>query len=167
MEYDLVRNLGYKALDSRFKRISDRISHDVRKLYRLLNIDVEPHWYLVFMLLEAKDNVSITHIAEQLGYSHPTAVMLVKKMSEKGYLTSTNDLADRRKQMVSLSEKAKTLMPSLKILWKSCEEALLQIIGEDNSRLMHSLDQIDRSMKEISFHDRFKEAYQMTNTKER
>lgn len=42
---DFIKTLGYKALDSRLKRISDRMSHDVRKLYKEIDIDIEPNWY--------------------------------------------------------------------------------------------------------------------------
>ncbi len=52
MDFDFIKDLGYKAFDSRLKRISDRMSHDVRKFYKELGIDVEPNWYLVFMLLQ-------------------------------------------------------------------------------------------------------------------
>ncbi len=83
MEFDLLKDLGYKALDSRLKRISDRMSHDVRKFYKELGIDIEPNWYLVFMLLRERGALPITDIAGPLGYAHPSAVAIVKKMAEK------------------------------------------------------------------------------------
>ncbi len=55
MDFDFIKELGYKALDSRLKRISDRMSHDVRKFYKEFGIDVEPNWYLVFMLLQKEE----------------------------------------------------------------------------------------------------------------
>ena len=82
---DFIKTLGYKAFDSRLKRISDRMSHDVRKLYKEIDIDIEPNWYLIFMLLQNRGEISIADIAESLGYSHPSVVVIVK-MSEKDYL---------------------------------------------------------------------------------
>ncbi len=155
---DIIKELGYKALDSRFKRISDRISHDVRKLYKELDIDIEPHWYLIFMLLEKKEEVSISYIAEYLGYTHPSAVIIVKKMSQKGYLNAIQDDSDKRKQIISLSDKAKEAMPKFKLLWESCENAILNLINEDLSILKY-LDNIDSELQQTSFHNRFKQEY--------
>lgn len=80
---DFIKTLGYKAFDSRLKRISDRMSHDVRKLYKEIDIDIEPNWYLIFMLLQNRGEISIADIAESLGYSHPSVVVIVKKCRKR------------------------------------------------------------------------------------
>lgn len=158
MREDFIKELGYKALDSRLKRISDRISHDIRKLYKEINVDVEPNWYLIFMLLQKNEKVSISYIAEHLGYAHPSVVVIVKKMAEKGYLKTENDKVDKRKQIITLTDKANKLMPKLEILWNSCEMAIFNIIGKDLSILKY-LDDIDFELQKTSFHNRFKQEY--------
>jgi DNA-binding MarR family transcriptional regulator len=158
MNSDFIRELGYKALDSRMKRISDRISYSVKKLYKENNIEIEPHWYLVFMLLKDKGEMSIAEIAESLGYSHPTLVITIKKMNAKGYLTVINDKLDKRKQIVSLSEKAVSSMPDFEILWNSCEAAILSILDHDLNIIQY-LDQIDEAIDKTSFYYRFKQEY--------
>lgn len=158
MDQDFIKELGYKALDSRLKRISDRMSHDVRKFYKELNIDVEPNWYLVFMLLQKNKEMSIIDIAEPLGYSHPSVVAIVKKMAEKNYLHIRKDSTDKRKQMVSLTEKAQNMLPQLEQIWDSCENAILQVLSDDLGILAY-LDGIDSQLKNESFHDRFKKQY--------
>ncbi|MDT8414791.1 MAG: MarR family winged helix-turn-helix transcriptional regulator [Flavobacteriaceae bacterium] len=158
MNDNFIRELGYKALDSRFKRISDRMSHDIRKLYKELNVDVEPHWYLIFMILQKKERVSISYIAEHLGYAHPSVVVIVKKMVKKGYLNSEQDILDKRKQIISLTVKGKELIPQLQILWDSCEKAIFKMLQEDLGILTY-LDKIDSELQATSFHNRFKQEY--------
>ncbi|MFT6503181.1 MAG: DNA-binding MarR family transcriptional regulator [Crocinitomicaceae bacterium] len=158
MREDFIKELGYKALDSRLKRISDRISHDIRKLYKEINVDVEPNWYLIFMLLQKNEKVSISYIAEHLGYAHPSVVVIVKKMAEKGYLKTEHDKVDKRKQIITLTYKANKLMPKLEILWNSCEKAILDIMDKDLSILTY-LDKIDFNLEKTSFLFRFKEEY--------
>ncbi|UTX49251.1 MarR family winged helix-turn-helix transcriptional regulator [Chryseobacterium sp. MA9] len=158
MDFDFIKELGYKALDSRLKRISDRMSHDVRKFYKEFNIDVEPNWYLVFMLLQKKGEISITDIAEPLGYSHPSVVVIVKKMNENGYLIIKKDIADKRKQIISLSPKAIEMLPQLEQIWDSCEKTILKVLSEDLGILTY-LDHIDQELKEESFYHRFKHEY--------
>ncbi|REC46148.1 MarR family winged helix-turn-helix transcriptional regulator [Chryseobacterium pennipullorum] len=158
MDFDFIKDLGYKALDSRLKRISDRMSHDVRKFYKEFGIDVEPNWYLIFMLLQKQGEISITDIAEPLGYSHPSVVVIVKKMADKGYLTIKRDRADKRKQIISLSSKSTEMLPQLERVWDSCEKAILKMLSEDLAILGY-LDHIDQELKNDSFHHRFKQEY--------
>ncbi len=158
MDFDFIRDLGYKALDSRLKRISDRMSHDVRKFYKEFGIDVEPNWYLVFMLLQKRGEISITDIAEPLGYSHPSVVIIVKKMTDKGYLITKKDRTDKRKQIISLSPKVIDILPQLEQVWDSCVQAILKLISEDLT-LFSYLDDIDQKLKNESFHNRFKQEY--------
>lgn len=156
---DFIKTLGYKAFDSRLKRISDRMSHDVRKLYKEIDIDIEPNWYLIFMLLQNRGEISIADIAESLGYSHPSVVIIVKKMSEKDYLHMQKDKDDKRKQLVSLSSKATEILPELELIWQSCESAILKLLSDDLS-IFSFLDDIDAELKANSFYNRFKQEYQ-------
>ncbi|MDY8137683.1 MarR family winged helix-turn-helix transcriptional regulator [Aquimarina sp. 2201CG5-10] len=155
---DFIKALGYKALDSRLKRISDRMAQDIRKLYKELEIDVEPNWYLIFMLLRDHKNLSIAQIAERLGYAHPSIVVIIQKMIKKGYVNSQKDDNDKRKQLIMLTPKAIDNLPELEKLWYSCEEAILKVLEEDMGILTY-LDRIDNSLKTTSFHDRFKNEY--------
>ena len=156
---DFIKTLGYKAFDSRLKRISDRMSHDVRKLYKEIDIDIEPNWYLIFMLLQNKGEISIADIAESLSYSHPSVVVIVKKMSEKDYLHIQKDKDDKRKQLVSLSSKATEILPELELIWQSCESAILKLLSNDLG-IFSYLDAIDAELKANSFYNRFKQEYQ-------
>lgn len=158
MDFDFIKELGYKAFDSRLKRISDRMSHDVRKFYKEFGIDVEPNWYLVLMLLQRKGEISITDIAEPLGYSHPSVVVIVKKMTDKGYLLIKKDDTDKRKQVISLSPKAIEMLPQLEQIWDSCEKAILQLLSEDLAIFTY-LDGVDQELKTESFYSRFKQQY--------
>lgn len=161
MDRDFIKILGYRALDSRFKRISDRMTHDIRKFYKELNIDIEPSWYLVFMLLKENTKLTIVEIAEQIGYAHPSVVVIIKKMTSKNYVITQKDAKDKRKQVVSLTKNSIKLLPEFEKLWDSCEKAILKML-EDDTKILTYLDNIDLALKETSFHDRFKNKYLKT-----
>lgn len=163
MNFDFIASLEYKALDSRLKRISDRMSHDVRRFYKELGIDIEPNWYLIFMLLQKGEEVSIATIAESLGYTHPSIAIMVKKMADKGYLGIKKDGEDKRKQMVSLSDKSLKILPKLELIWQSCERAILNMLANDLS-IVKYLDNIDLELKNNSFHNRFKQEFLKSNS---
>lgn len=158
MEKDFIKELGYRALDNRLKRISDKMSHDTRKFFKQIDIDVEPSWHLVFKLLKKYNKLTMAEIAEQLGYTHPSTVVLLKKMTAKGYLTSEQDPNDKRKQNIELTQKSIDLFPKLEHIWNSCENAILKMLKEDLSIIKY-LDDIEESLKDIPFNERFYKEY--------
>jgi DNA-binding MarR family transcriptional regulator len=158
MERDFIKELGYKALDNRLKRISDRMSHDTRKFFKEIEIDVEPSWHLVFKLLKENNRLTMVEIAEQLGYTHPSMVVMLKKMTAKGYIVSEKDAIDKRKQNIQLTQKSLDLLPELEQIWNSCEDAIYKMLKEDLSILKY-LDQIEAALKSIPFNERFFNEY--------
>lgn len=158
MENDFIKELGYRALDNRLKRISDRMSHDTRKFFKQIDIDVEPSWHLVFKLLKEYKILTMVEIAQQLGYTHPSTVVMLKKMTAKGYIVSEKDAIDKRKQNIKLTQKSIDLLPDLEQIWHSCEDAIYKMLKEDLSILKH-LDEIEASLKTTPFNERFYNEY--------
>ena len=60
MKEDFVAALGYLTLSVRLKRISDTMVHSGRDMYKSLNLDIEPNWFLVFKLLKKYKSLSVT-----------------------------------------------------------------------------------------------------------
>ncbi len=161
MNRDFIKQSGYRALDNRLKRISDRMAHDTRKFFKQLDLDVEPSWHLVFKLLKENKALTMVEIAEQLGYSPPSTVVMLKKMTKKGYITSKKDPIDKRKQNIELTQKALNLLPELEKIWASCEYAIYQLLKEDLSIIKY-LDDIEASLREIPLNERFYHEYTKT-----
>lgn len=164
MRKDIIKELGYKALDNRLKRISDRMSHDTRKFFKQIDIDVEPSWHLVFKILKENDMLTMVEIAEQLGYTHPSMVVMLKKMTVKGYIVSERDTLDKRKHNIRLTQKSLDLLPELEHIWHSCEDAIYKMLKKDISIIKH-LDDIEASLKAIPFNERFYTEYKTKITK--
>lgn len=154
MDKDFIIELGYKALDNRLKRISDRMSHDTRKFFKQIDIDVEPSWHLVFKLLKENKIMTMVEIAEQLGYTHPSTVVMLKKMTEKGYIFSEKDTIDKRKLNLKLTQKSIDLLPKLESIWNSCENAILKMLNQDLS-IIKCLDNLEASLRDIPLNERF------------
>ncbi|TNJ41199.1 MarR family transcriptional regulator [Tamlana fucoidanivorans] len=159
MEKDFIKALGYKALDNRLKRISDRILHDTRKFFKHIDIDVEPSWHLVFKLLRQNETLTMVDIAQQLGYSHPSTVVMLKKMTAKGFIVSEKDSIDKRKLNIKLTQKSIDLLPDLEQIWDSCEDAIYKMLNKDLSILKH-IDTIEEALNTIPINERFYKEYQ-------
>ncbi|WP_274474514.1 MarR family winged helix-turn-helix transcriptional regulator [Mangrovimonas aestuarii] len=161
MARDFIKELGYKALDNRLKRISDKMIHDTRKFFKQIDIDVEPSWHLVFKLLKKNEILTMVEIAEELGYTHPSTVAMLKKMTSKGYIVSEKDTNDKRKQNIKLTQKSLDLIPELERIWNSCEHAIYLMLNEDLSIINH-LDNIEASLKTMPLYERFYNEYNKT-----
>ena len=115
--YDFVYELGYLALATRFKRLSEAMVHSGREMYKELGLDVEPNWFLIFKLLKKYETLSVTQIANKLHFSHPSVITLISKMEQNGYLQSSSDDKDARKKNYTLTDKAHEKLPQLEEIW--------------------------------------------------
>ncbi len=132
---DFVKELGYLGFTTRLKRISDALTQEGRKLYSVLDVDIEPNWFVVFKLLKSRGGMSVTEIAESILMAHPSVITITNKMIEKGYLISERDPVDSRKRVLDLTDRAITMLPQFEKIWfageKGVENALDGLGGLD------------------------------------
>ena len=146
MKDDFLQQLQFVGFTARMKRISDSLMYDARKIYEDLNIGIEPNWHLIFLLLKKEGQLTVTEIAQTLGFSHPAIIKIVKKMEEKGFIQRIADPNDSRKQLLQLSEKSIEMLPRFEEEWNKIEEviqdivddAFLQKLAEVEEKLQHT-----------------------------
>ena len=153
MKEDFVATLGYLTLAVRLKRISDSMIHSGRALYKSLNLDIEPNWFLIFKLLKKYKSLSVTEIAALLQFSHPSVITMLKKMKAKGYLESITAATDARKHEVTLSEKALKALPELEKIWEAGAAGIRNIFPPEHN-LMELLTLLEQRYQEKSFMQR-------------
>ncbi|MEL6305707.1 MAG: helix-turn-helix domain-containing protein [Bacteroidota bacterium] len=153
MEHDLIRHLGYANLDSRLKRISDKMTHSLRAMYKNLDMDVEPSWYLVLFILDSAPNSSVMDIAQQLKFTHQSIHVMTDKMIVNGYITKTKDERDKRKTVFNLTKKAKQNLPYFTEIWEAGKAATFELLSEDTS-IMHHLETLESNLEQQSFGER-------------
>lgn len=147
---DFVSELGYLSLAVRLKRISDQMMHGARQLYKQHALDIEPNWYLMFKLLQKRGSLSITEIGEELGFSHPSVINIVRKMRDKGFLTCTTDQHDSRRQLIKLSKKALDALPHFEAFWQAGERSIQGLFDEE-SDFLEQLDHLEQQYQQADF----------------
>ncbi len=153
MEDDFVSELGYLALAVRLKRVSDSMVHSARQMYKSMGLDIEPNWYLILKLLKKEEGLPITTIADRLRFAHPSVISMIRKMKERGYVETHIDARDSRKQLVSLTSKAKRKLPELEKLWQACERGIRTISSLDD-QFLDKLEVIEAHYREQDFRQR-------------
>ena len=151
--YDFVNELGYLALATRFKRLSEAMVHSGREMYKELGLDVEPNWFLIFKLLKKYETLSVTEMATKLHFTHPSVITLIQKMEQSGYVQATSDQKDARKKNYSLTNKAATTLPQLEAIWEAGTEAVMKLFKED-SAFMNELEELEIQFSKQNFKQR-------------
>ena len=78
-----MNELAELAIATRLKRLSERLSADVSKIYKESEVDFEARWFLILSLLEKEKLMAITEIADSLQLSHPAIIQLVQELIQK------------------------------------------------------------------------------------
>ena len=151
--YDFVNELGYLALATRFKRLSEAMVHSGREMYKELGIDVEPNWYLIFKLLKKYETLSVTEMANKLHFSHPSVITLISKMEQNGYVRFSSDTRDARKRNYTLTEKAVGALPKLEAIWHAGTVGVQNLFSPD-SRFLEELEYLEIQLSKQNFKQR-------------
>ena len=153
MQADIVKQMGYAALATRLKRISDKMSHSARCMYKELSIDIEPNWYLVLVLVKDQPGISVVEIAAALGFTHQSVVTMTGKMSGAGYLHCSKSSTDRRKSVFRLTKKAEDILPAVQQVWESGKRVILELLDQDIT-IISLLDDMEQKLDQASFGER-------------
>lgn len=153
MKNDFLKELGYLGLIARFKRLSDSILYSIRDLYKLEDIDIEPNWHLVFLILKKHKTRTMTEIAESFHLSQPAIVKIINKMEKKGYIDIIQDTHDNRKRQLQLSQKAVSELPRFEKIWHAGQESIKEML-EGNQTFLDQLENFEQQIEHKSFKER-------------
>ena len=102
------------AFGSRMKRLSDLLMRDVKKVYKSLYIDFDPTLFPIFKTIGDEQMISIKELTDLLKITQPAVTQFVNKLEQKELISIHVDENDRRKKIISLSEKGIKLTERLK-----------------------------------------------------
>ncbi|CAL2105565.1 Winged helix DNA-binding protein [Tenacibaculum sp. 190524A02b] len=144
---DYLKEIEFAGVTARLKRISDTLMHDARRVYEYLNLSIEPNWHLVFLLLKKEKQLAVTEISAKLNFSHPAIINIIKKMKSKGYIISSTDTKDSRRQIIQLSKKAMQELPKLENEWDEIQLVVSQIF---DTEFLEKLATVEANISEAS-----------------
>ncbi len=151
-EKDFLAELGLLSFVTRLKRVSDAMLHDGRKLYKELGMDIEPNWYVIFKLFQTSEELTVTEIADKIGFAHPSVITIVNKMIKKGYLESRQCSVDSRRRLLVLTKKSKEEMPKFERIWEAGVSGLKKTLGDSDA--VAFLDTLESRVFEKGFRQR-------------
>jgi DNA-binding MarR family transcriptional regulator len=151
----VIEESGILAIATRMQRLSEQMRKDALLIYKAHGIDFEPKWFPVMYTLHFNPVLSIVEVASEIGYSHPSTIILLKELEKLKFIRSSKDKADERKRLVQLTEKGKQLIEQMRPAWEIMISAATELTNTQNN-LMKALDEVEQQMEIQSFYQRAK-----------
>ncbi|HWW38441.1 MarR family winged helix-turn-helix transcriptional regulator [Pedobacter sp.] len=150
---NVIDESGILAIATRLQRLSDQIRKDGFQVYKAHGIDFEPKWFPVIYTLFHKPVLSVVEIANEIGYTHPSTISLLKELEKEKLIRSKKDKIDERKRLLQLTEKGQILVGQMQPVWDVLKMATAEMIDTENN-LMRAIEEVEGQLKEKSFFDR-------------
>lgn len=180
---EFFNQVGKKAIGSRLRMLTDKITEDAAQLYKIYQVELHPKWFPVFHVLSQGEN-TITGIANEIGHSHPSVSKIVTEMHRKGLVNEKKDKQDGRRNLVSLSQKGKEMAEKIKFQYVDVERAVEEILRQTRYDLWKAIEEwefllneqpllkrVQRIKKQresqfvqiIPYHSKYREAFRELN----
>lgn len=139
--------LGHIIVGSKIRQLSETITNDANELYSAFDFDIDPKWFPIFYTLAYKESDNVVNIAKSINQSHASVSKLVNGMKAANLLKTAKDPKDQRVTNVSLSAKARKLIPNMERQCQAVDGIMKQLsqdMGFDFGKL------IDTSLNHLS-----------------
>ena len=147
---NIIDESGILALSTRLQRLSEQLRKDGAMLYKSFNIEFEPKWFPVIYTLHNKGVLSIVEIANEIGYTHPSTISLLKELEKQKLIRSKKDKEDERKRLIVLTKKGEDLILQMKPVWDIISQVLNEITDNENN-LLKAINEAESKIANQSF----------------
>lgn len=147
---NVIDESGILAISTRLQRLAETLRKDGVLIYKANNIDFEPKWFPVIYTLHFKPVLSVVEIANEIGYTHPSTISLLKELEKEKLIRSKKDKADERKRLIQLTAKGQALIEQMKPVWEIMRDAAAELTNTQNN-LMKAIAEVEAQISEQSF----------------
>lgn len=147
---NIIDESGILAISTRLQRLSEQLRKDGALFYKSYGIDFEPKWFPVIYTLHHKEVLSVVEIANEIGYTHPSTISLLKELEKQKLIRSKKDKVDERKRLILLTPKGQELILKMKPVWEVMSNVLSEIANNQNN-LLQAINEAENKIKQQSF----------------
>jgi DNA-binding MarR family transcriptional regulator len=140
---------GIRQLDQRIpfllSQLGSYVSDDFRR--RLAPLDIHPRTNAILVALSADDGQSQRQLSARLGLHRNVMVSLIDSLEEQGLVKRMPHPDDRRAFAVTLTDKARELLPALEEQSHAMEdEVTAALTPEQRAMLLDALQRVSASL---------------------
>jgi DNA-binding MarR family transcriptional regulator len=148
---------GPDGVGTRLRHVLELLDGDVAKFLADIGLDgYRPRYSPVVRALLAKGPLAIRDLAAEMRVTHSAASQTVAQMHRAG-LVALEPGADARQRIVSLTERARALLPLVEAEWAATTEASAALEAELPYSLRALLDAIVEALDRKPFRQRIGE----------
>jgi len=141
---DFIKELGYLAGATRFRRISEKLHTDGDKIYHDRGINFRASWFSVFYILAyANQPKTVVELAREIGFTHITVKNVLRELKDANLVIITDHPTDKRSKHNALSPEGRELLKELVKVWKTFGEAIRQILNAGHPDFLNMINRID------------------------
>lgn len=145
---EFYQQTGKMALGSRLRQLSETLSEQAAKVYKLYQVDIDPKWFPVFYMLKSGACLSISALAEAIGHSHASVSKIVKEMTAAGLTASEKVPGDARINRVCLTATGLKLVPKFKLQSEDVESVVDELLRQSQNNLWEAVSEIEYLLSE-------------------
>ena len=149
----VIDQVGILAISTRLQRLSEMLRKDGYQIYQAHGIDFEPKWFPVIYALHMRSTLSVVEIANEIGYTHPSTIILLRELEKEKLIRSKKDKADERKRLLQLTAKGIALIDRMKPVWDIMRQTITELTNTQNN-LMQAIIEVEAELEKKSFLDR-------------
>ncbi|PRB03525.1 MarR family transcriptional regulator [Chryseobacterium sp. MYb7] len=158
---NVINEAGILAISTRLHRLSEQLRKDGALIYKAFGIDFELKWFPVIFTIYKKEIASVVEIANEIGYTHPSTITLLKELEKLELIQWEKDKQDERKRLFKLTSKGQELIDQMKPVWELMAH-ILGDIADNKNNLLTAIDEAEEKIASQSFYQR---ALQRKNSK--
>ncbi|MCC8620099.1 MarR family winged helix-turn-helix transcriptional regulator [Xanthomonas vesicatoria] len=138
------------TLGTLVRHLIELLDGDLEAVYAAAGLDWRPRYTPVLRALLRSGPLSIKALAQEIGITHSAASQTVAQMTRQR-LTVLKPGADARERIVTLTPKAKTMVPALQQQWAATNAAAAQLDQELSVALSTVLSEAITALQYRSF----------------
>lgn len=161
----IFEKTGKMALGSRLRLLTAKMTDDASKIYELYGIEFSPKWFPVFFLLSVDGEKTITEIATEISHSQPSVTKIVKEMAKAELVEVNLKSADKRRNVVDLTEKGRNISEKIKIQCGDIDLAVEDILNQATHNLWEAVAEWEFLLEQKSLLKRVQEQKKLRESK--
>ena len=147
MKDDIVLQLGYLTLGTRFKRLGERLQNETQRILEANNIFLPSAQFPLLAALDRLGPLTVGELASTVGISQPGATRTVIEMTKTKLVKVVVSTGDLRQKRVGLTKQGERLVEvGKKFVWPEVERAVRDLCEELRGPLLDQLLAIESGL---------------------
>ena len=152
---DIVKELGFLALGTRFKRMGESLQAQAQVLLASNGMDMPAGHFPLLAALDRLGPLSVSELSQAVGVSQPVVSRSLLGLGANGLVESTPVAADRRVRCIRLSRKGRELVRHAKrAVWPVIEAAVAQACKPLKGSLLDQLSALEAALEQTPLQQR-------------